>query len=532
VRAIASLVIAASCGVLAFLAYDVYAVDRDQRKPVDAFAQKYTMTLRRPDVTTSLQYAPSADFAADLIADASLRDATMTVRLAGLTPEQRIAWLDAVGRLDEQLGSAADLALDAMTQRPGWPYHAGLLGQLVYTRDARALSPSIVTQSNRWSVPLRIASSVALNDELLWQFTALAYLQTWPELSEQHRDATPVFRRAFQDVDFVRATFSSATQIIGTDAAIDNLPESPKPLWAAFNQLANAGDIEHAWRVHQEWDVAEWKQRATDLAAIEKAAPKGDIGIVRALCETWTRNHSVWDYDSPAAHAQAARLLELWPVSATGKWSNDARADIIRYFISGRDDVVSGALLMRTAQAVTGVPEPTAAQLKVLASDIGGAQLIAKRSESFGSFEWKPYVYELSRYWLKKGDREKAQSTLATLATTAQGECEAVALQHSINDTHGTTSQHARVTWNSGRTNLTLCHQRRSNASLRLNLVDGPSAIVEIASNGARVISILVREGQPCEVGLPSAEGVRRISARILSSSDHATVILEASSDS
>jgi hypothetical protein len=484
VRAIASVVIAASCGVLAFLAYDVYALDRDQRKPVDAFAQKYTMTLRRPDVTTSLQYAPSADFAADLIADASLRDATMTVRLAGLTPEQRIAWLDAVGRLDEQLGNAADLTLDAMTRRPGWPYHAGLLGQLVYTRDARALSPSIVAQSNRWSVPLRIASSVASNDELLWQFTALAYLQTWPELSEQHRDATPVFRRAFQDVDFVRATFSSATQIIGTDAAIDNLPESPKPLWAAFNQLANAGDIENAWRVHQEWDGAEWSQRATDLAEIEKAASKGDIAVVRALCETWTRNHSVWDYDSPAAHKQAARLLELWPVSATGSWPNDARADLIRYFMSGRREDVSGVLLMRASESVSGVPDSTQAQLKVLGSDIRGAEMIAHRSDSFGSFEWNSYLYELSRYWLNKGDREKARAALARLPAASHSECEAIALGGGDRSKIGP----VRIEWRE-RAAVPLCHTTPLGVTLTLALIGSTPAIVDYGWDGARAAS-------------------------------------------
>ena len=271
-RAIASVVAAFACALFALAAYDGFARDRDARKPVEAFAQRFQMTLRRPDVATTLQYAPSADFAADLVADASLRDATTSVRLGGLTPEQRIAWLDAVGRIDEQLARAADLSLDAMTQRPGWPYHPALLGQLVYTRDARALSPSIVTQSNRWTVPLGIATAAASNDDLLWQFTAVAYLQTWPDLGSQHRNATPVFRRAFRDVDFVRATFTSAAQIIGTDAAIGNLPDAAKPLWAAFNQLAKAGDMDHAWRVHQRWDAAEWNQRGTDLAAIEQAA--------------------------------------------------------------------------------------------------------------------------------------------------------------------------------------------------------------------------------------------------------------------
>lgn len=508
-RIVASLVAAAACALFAFAAYDGFAKDRDARKPVEAFAQRFQMTLRRPAVAATLQYAPSADFATDLVADASLRDATVSVRLAGLTPEQRMAWLDAIGHIDEQLARAADLSLDAMTQRPGWPYHPALLGQLVYTRDARALSPSIVTQSNRWTVPLGVATTAASNDDLLWQFTALAYLQTWPDLGSQHRNATPVFRRAFEDVDFVRATFASAVQIIGIDAAVNNLPDAPKPLWAAFNQLANAGDMDHAWRVHQRWDAAEWNRRAADLAAIEQAASRRDVGIVRAKCESWTRDHSVWDYDTPAAHAQAARLLELWPVSDSGKWSNDERADVIRYFLSGRREGASGALLVRTAETVSGVPEPTQAQLHVLASDLGGAEAIAKRSDSFGSFEWKPYLFELSRYWMNKGDRTQAQAALAKLPATAREECEAVTL------TGGTTqlANTIRFTLND-RVSVPMCNLQP--AAAKLTLSSDTPAVLDYGWDGARNASVLLQSGIATDVTLPPATGQRTITLRAL----------------
>jgi len=492
------------------MAFGVYAHDRDQRKPVDAFAQKYTLTLRRAAVEKSLQYAPSADFAVDLVADASLRDATMSVRLSGLTPEQRIAWLDAIGHIDEQLAQAADLTLDAMTLRPGWPYHPALLGQLVYTRDARALAPSIVTQSNRWIVPLRVATAASSNDDVLWQFTALAYLQTWPDLGSKHENATTVFRRAFEDVDFVRATFGSATQIIGTDAAIENLPEAPKPLWAAFDQLAMGGDMEHAWRVHQRWDAAEWKQRALDLASIEQAASRRDVEIVRARCAAWTRDHSVWDYDTPAAHAQAARLLELWPVSDNGKWSSDERADVIRYFISGRR-AVNGALLVHTADTVSGVPESTQAQLHVLASDISGAELIAKRSESFGSFEWKPYVFELSRYWLNKGDREKARTVLAKLPAAARDECDAVALAGGERPEPSALRVDLK-----DRIDVSVCVTRPSGTLLRFTPREA-SAIVDYGWDGARAGSVpVVAQGPGVDVMLPVAVGQRTITLRSL----------------
>lgn len=491
-----------------------------------AFAQRYTIALRRPDVAQSLVYAPSADFATDLVCDATLRDATVPVRLGGLKANERIAWLDAVTHLDEQLAAAADLSLDALEERPGWPYHAALLGQLVYTRAARSLSPAIVTEAKRWIVPMRIATAATPYDSVLWQFTALAYLQTWPDLGPRYSDADAVFRRAFDDRDFVHYVFGSANTILGADAAIAHLPDSPRPLREAFDQLAKAGAIDEAWRVYQRWDAAEWRRRASDLADIENAADRRDVEALRSACEAWTRNHSVWDYDTAAAHGQAARLLQLWPASDSGQWFSDSRADIIRYFISGRREGVTGSILAHAADPVAGVPPPTQAQLRVLAGDLPTAELIARRSESFGSFEWKPYIYELSRYWLRNANRDKARSVLGDLPVAARAECEAFEI---IGDDPPRQASLAVVF--KERTDIGICQLPRASARVTLTPANNRSAIVEYGWDGARIGSVFVPARESVDVYLPAASGQRTVTIRAPSQPDVAiSVVIAAAS--
>lgn len=525
---VTNIVLVLASSVAAFAAYTIYAEDDRSRRPAEEFAAQYTMPLRRPDVATTLQYAPSSDFAIDFIADATLRDVSVPVQLWRFDPRARAAWIDAVPRFDEQMHRATDLELDAIRLRPGWSYHQALLGQLVYTRGARALSPSLVTQSRRWSVPLSIGVRAATNDVELRDFLALAYLQTWPDLAAVHAKAAPeVFRGAFEDAAFVRASFDQASQILGREAAISYLPDSPKALWAAFEQLASSGATVDAWRVHQRWDAAEWRQRQRDIDEIERAVTRGDIYGAQQLCLAWTAAHSVWDYDSPAAHAQAARILDLWPVSDNGGWPNDPRVDLIRYFLAGRSDGIDGAVLARAATPVSGIPPPTQAEICVLASDIGGADSIARASDSFGSFEWKTYSVDLARYWLRKGDRAKAGAALAKLPPAARDECEALTAFAAVNGASPAPSPDITLMW-TGSADVPLCFSKKTGATLTLTLAGSTPVIVDYGWDRARSGSVLLSpDAQQSEVTLPSAEGMRTVSVRALAQPVETPVSLE-----
>jgi hypothetical protein len=499
--------------VCAYASYAAFELDRLSRVPASSFAERFTMPLRHPDVFTSLDYAPSGDFASDLVADTTLRDVYLTVNLKNLEPKEVAAWIESVQTRDQQLAQAADAMLIALSERPGWPYHASLLGQLVYTRGALAFSPDLVGQYRRWSVPLTAGALAAPNDPEVWQLLALSYIQTWPDLARAHAPiARGVFQNAFEDPEFVRTTFRTAMQTIGTETVIGVLPDSPRPLWSAFEQLVAANEIDAAWRVHQRWDSAEWRQRQLDLDVLERIAVRSDVMDLRQACRKWLGAHSVWDYDSPSSRAQVARVLQLWPVSDVGRWPADPRVDAIAYLLSGRRDNLDGAAIARAAATLTGMPAAMQAQLHVLAGDIAGAETIARAAESFGSLEWTPYVLELSRYWLQRGNRDRARAALDLLSSASRPECESTIARAAVGDGSPAGSSGTVSVVRSGEWSVPLCLAQRQPASVTFMLTNGSAVIVDYGWNRARSGSLLLsRPGEAVPIALPATQGFRAV---------------------
>jgi hypothetical protein len=520
----AVLTIAMAC--CAYASYAAFEADRASRIPAATFAERFAMPLRRPEVVKSLDYAPSGDFADDLIAETTLRDVLLPVNLRELEPKAVTAWIQSVETRDLQLTEASEVMLDALSQRPGWPYHATLLGQLVYTRDARALSPDLVRQYRRWSVPLYAGVHAAPNDRDLWQFLALSYIQTWPDLAHEHAPfAGAVLRNAFDDPEFVRTAFGQAAQIVGTDPVIAALPDSPLPLRAAFEQLATAGQVDAAWRVYQRWDAAEWRQRKLDLDRVESVAARADVTELRRVCRLWLSAHSVRDYDSAAARAQVARLLDRWPASDVGRWPSDPRTDAIAYLLAGRRDSVEGAVLLRAAAPLSGMPAAMQAQLHVVAADIIGAETIARAADSFGSFEWTPYVLDLSRYWLQHGSREKARAALTSLSPASRPECESTIVRAEAGDGSATEKGSGETTVQGGRARVPLCLPTPTPATVTLTLLDGPPVIVDYGWDRARSGSMLLsRPGQAVAVALPPMQGFRAATVSCIPASAASTI--------
>jgi hypothetical protein len=221
VKRASSILIAIVSAAATFASYVGYAQDRDARSALYKWSNRFNLSLRHPDVVDSLEYAPSADFGADLLTDVTLRDVAAPVDLTKLEPAVRIAWLDAVPRFDEQMRATVNIELVAIGERPGWPYHSALLGQVVYARDARAVSGDLVRRYNRWCKPLYIAAANAQSDETLWQALAISYIQTWPDLRVVHElTSRSVFVHAFSDVTFVRAALRPAITIVGTSSVL------------------------------------------------------------------------------------------------------------------------------------------------------------------------------------------------------------------------------------------------------------------------------------------------------------------------
>ena len=425
---------ALACLALAAASIASYRHDLATRTTTNAFVRDFELDLRRPDVATTVALTPRFDVAADVLADTTLRDAVLPVNLSEVESAVRASWIKAMSRMDDEFIAAESLTLHAIAARPGWPYHQSLLGQLAYERASRSFDPSLTTQTKRWRMPLLQAATDAGSDITLWQSLALGYLQTWPSLNRDDRLSSPaVFRRAFTAPEFVKVLFAPAIQILGTHEAVSFLPEKATPLWEAFQQIVRSGDVNLAWQVHQRWDAAEWKERADDLGAIELHALRGDVDDARTLCDSWTAQHSIWKYDSPSAHRQASRLLELWPAGRQGSWARDGRAELLRYLINSRQEYVSGPSLERALDGLDGVASATRAQIMLMAGNPDAARSIAKASDDLGSLAWTPYLLASAREARKRGDRVESKRLLALISPAAAGECDTRQAEDDIN---------------------------------------------------------------------------------------------------
>src|SRR5258708_36019818 len=133
--------VAAVAIILVIVSAVRYGSDLRDRKPAERFLVSFDVAARRPAEAATLGLVPAADLGANVIADIALSDAVGTVRLADASPDLRARWLRAVEHVDDELVAARNLALDALAERPGWPAHWSMLGELVYASQRRGPPP-------------------------------------------------------------------------------------------------------------------------------------------------------------------------------------------------------------------------------------------------------------------------------------------------------------------------------------------------------------------------------------------------------
>ena len=296
------------------------------------------------------------------------------------------------GAREEEIAAARDLALAAAAARPGWAYHRFLLGRLVHEAARAARDPSAPAAWETWATPLRLAADGAPGVDDIWSALGQVYLENWQKLSSAQRsEAIPVLRRALQDPTFVSARFLSLSAAVGRDEAMGLLPENPELLGAAADSFSRQGDLTAAAILLARRDTAERKRRASELASIEGRFRARDQNGLRLACVEWATEHPTSELDDPAGRAQAARVLELWPGDQGGRWEGDPRADLVRFFLDGRESSVSAETLWRTLDALSDVPDHVVARVKLRAGDVAGAEELAARPQNQGAPEWTLY---------------------------------------------------------------------------------------------------------------------------------------------
>src|SRR5258708_17610186 len=151
--------VAAVAIILVIVSAVRYGSDLRDRKPAERFLVSFDVAARRPAEAATLGLVPAADLGANVIADIALSDAVGTVSLADASPDLRARWLRAVEHVDDELLAARNLTLDALAERPGWPAHWTMLGELVYALERRAPRSPNLAEAKLWQEPLRIGLS-------------------------------------------------------------------------------------------------------------------------------------------------------------------------------------------------------------------------------------------------------------------------------------------------------------------------------------------------------------------------------------
>ncbi|HJT16004.1 MAG TPA: hypothetical protein VJ853_01375 [Thermoanaerobaculia bacterium] len=460
-----------------------------------AYLARFDVHERRPDVTRTVGYAPSADWTADIVADAALNDAYSPVDLSNVTPRARQSWIEAMTHLGDELHATRDLLLDAIARRPGWPFHESLLGQVVFAADSRDANPELTRRSAMWSEPLLDAAESAPAATSVWQSLAAAYVATWPELNETHLQTTPrVFRNAFSDPEFVHLMFPSAASVMGSQRALSYIPNSPQPLRVAFDFFASRNDIPAAAQLRQSWERAEREQRARDLAQIEQHAGRGDVEETRALIRQWLSKHSVWNFDDPAAHAEAQRIVELWPGGTVGRWTTDPIADDVRYLQSRNGDFAAKPdVVLRAVEAFSDVPAVTLAEARLAAGDVNGAEQLARSADDAGSFDWSSYLFQLTRYRIRTKNLAEASAALQRLPVAARNTHEALLLQSDIASTRAADEPQLRSSCDpAAEFQLTGAREPRT---ATIAFTSAEPALVDVGLNRARAATVLIEGG-------------------------------------
>lgn len=378
---------------------------------------------------------------------------------------------------------------------------------------------------------MRLAATASPGLDAIWSAFATMSLESWPKLSSPDRSAAvPVFQRALQDPRFVSAQFSRLSEAVGREQAISLLPESPELLRAAAEALTSSGDLQAAAALLGRSDAARRKSSAAQLAKIEERFRMRDRNGLRTACIEWASENVVAGLDEPDRRAEAARVLELWPGDRGGPWDTDPRADLLRFFLDGRESSVDAATLSRTVDALSDVPDSVRARIKLRAGDLLGAEELAGRPENEGSPDWTLYYIDLARFFLKQGRAREARGALDMLSQSSRDDCDAliarrdvaVALQDQPEislvasrldaqryGSRGPASEAAGGT-------LTLCVDPSSAASqaVNLRLIPQAPAIVQYGWGASHLATVFLPGERVLSIPLAGLSGRRELTVR------------------
>jgi hypothetical protein len=425
-----------------------------------------------------------------------------------------------------RLRLARDLAAHALARQPAAWEAALFLGAATYLERARTGDPRLVTESAHWDRPLSRARKLAPTAGEPASFSAIAYLELWPALSEEKREeAVALLRRAFRDP----GTFSRLM-----------------PVWLDLNDdadeaLAVVPDEPFAWqsleRVFAE--RSDWPRLLEARARWREAL---EAHLTRRLAEAGTlRRHRLDEarHLYLAVVAEAPRERRFVPLVARALGEAPAGPAVPAYaaalrswlewsldlVLAGRD-VLEPALLDRLAGLAGDLPPHLPARASLLAGRVEAAEYQERLATGRTDLEaWGPYWILKARHLLARGHQEQAAAALARASPEWHGRpaylVTAVEVAEALGDEALAAAAHRQLAATAGRLDV-LRPLARTERGVRLELfADGPlealaaevgaagrASLLEIHLDGALLGTVRARPGRAVALAATAGRGL------------------------
>jgi hypothetical protein len=471
------------------------------RAPVALWAKRFGFDVRRPLEYEALLREPYGSLAAVAASEMALADSVETIPLPRASAALRRAWLDSVPRRPEALAGALALVRTGIARRPGF----GDLRLSAAKLDAFGGAPADASRS--WALR-RAAVSALPGIDAAWTLYAAMAIDHWRELPQPERAAAATaLSRAFANGPFVREALPAALATIGP-AALSWIPDDLASMRSALAVLAGRREVAAYVELFARMQEREAKRRGEEVAAIEHNLARGEVEDARQGCRHWVETYRPQGLDSPEGRREAARVLAAWPPGPEGSWNSGPKADLVRFFLNGRETQIAGPVLQRSLASFPDVPAEVRHRVALLAgSPEAGRRLMETAPE--GDPDWTPALLLFARQQLAAGNASGARRALDAVLEPIREDCEGLIVQRelaqAINaalpaETYGLRlaallpGELPADAWSSERT-VGLCLDPTTSVALEIEIASPQEAFVEYGWNGGRRGTVRVGPG-------------------------------------
>lgn len=365
---------------------------------------------RNDEVARGILREPDPTRARIALARALVAEALDPASFRGLPTREAV---EAVSGIGERLELAEALASDAWRERPANWQAAMLVGAARYWSWARSGDERLVTRREEWEKPLEAARSLAPGSPEPLRFLALAYLETWPALTESERTAAvALLPDAFKDPLTLRLGAPRWLAVApDREAGLAVVPAEP---WAWLT-------IQRGMATARDWTgVCDARGRYLDALDVEldrrldEVRARLDGGDADGAWETALRIVGDAPPDLRFRDAVAAALRLAPPgaprqgyAAAMARWLDWALVGAVRGSPRFDEDVIA-----RLISGSGDLPLEQRALAELAAGDLAKAEVVERRAEALGLEAWAPYSLLKARVLAARGETRAARAAL------------------------------------------------------------------------------------------------------------------------